>query len=651
MNRQSHWLFEAPTVSKFVSQPNHEYYRNPEEQTEWELPEAFPFYEEEWETVGRLKVPRRSIPRHFQGTQVPRSGASSCPPISIQSRIVSGWSQYKQRVQELPADQQDILRKIGNEIRISYQPGCQPVRKVQVYGHADWDTPRNPQREQQISDERTLTVTNWLKNYVGSTIAPQITWDTQGFGATRLKAPPTTEANRRQNRRVETSLISQSTENVLICPYPPTKNRDFTGWLQRSLNDLMKIQLPTHGKFCSQTQGALGHFQVNAKLPKTGVVDHQTYRALRAAGAPLSPCTVITPFPNLYKPIVVADPLFSGKLKQKLDQHLPSNQDIAFTIARLEPDPATFNLCVCANYNENIMHFSGSLLKVVIAYASFELLAAANRLVDQSKPSTTSQLLERLESCFTPAITDNFDKMLQNHAGSIKEKCPPPNVKLTDIHKKPKYEKLFVLNSTMVEFTPEYFTKLRLIFANQNQNETPIECIHRLGYGYIAGALEKAGFFEPSKANGIWLAGDYSNRTQFPYICVNSQNDLLAGQAMTTFQMTNLFALLHHKRLFRLNPYDNDRGFNDKMLNLLSLPGSWLQAFLDARMFRFTHAKVGHAFKKDKTEVFSEGSILQFQPQGSNSKVQNYVVVWQNCPNRSLFRKIFAVIKDTIPYP
>jgi outer membrane protein OmpA-like peptidoglycan-associated protein len=265
MNRQSHWLFEALPISEFVSQANHEYYRNPEEETEWELPEAIPLYEEEWETVGRLKVPRRSMSRRFQGTQVPHSRASSCPPISIQSRIVSGWSQYKQQIQELPADQQDILRKIGNEIRISYQPGCQPVRKVQVYGHADWDTPRNPKREQQMSDERTRTATNWLKNYVGSKIAPQITWDIQGFGATRLKAPSTTEVNRRQNRRVEIFLRRLPKERT-----PTVRISVTSSHTKNSTNRFSKLAPTVRSSVIIQPESINIPFGENREITATG---------------------------------------------------------------------------------------------------------------------------------------------------------------------------------------------------------------------------------------------------------------------------------------------------------------------------------------------------------------------------------------------
>jgi outer membrane protein OmpA-like peptidoglycan-associated protein len=127
-----------------------------------------------------------------------------CPPAAgaIQ-RTVYGWSQYKRAVQELPPDQQAILADVGNLLKNSFQPGCTPVRTVEVQGHADYDTPRNLQREQQYSEDRAQAATDWLKSYVGDSIAGQISWDTKGFGATQLKAEPTTEANRKQNRRVE----------------------------------------------------------------------------------------------------------------------------------------------------------------------------------------------------------------------------------------------------------------------------------------------------------------------------------------------------------------------------------------------------------------------------------------------------------------
>lgn len=182
------------------------------------------------------------MPPRSRGAQVPRSGPSSCPPVSTQSRIVNGWTQYRRQVRELPPDQQAKLRQVSNDIRMSYRPGCQPVRKVQIHGYADVDTPPNPKREKQMSDERAQMVRDWLQKDVGSSIATQINWkETQGFGATKLKAQPTTEANRRQNRRVEISLITQRNEKLPCCSCPPTKSRDFTACLQRSLSQILVL--------------------------------------------------------------------------------------------------------------------------------------------------------------------------------------------------------------------------------------------------------------------------------------------------------------------------------------------------------------------------------------------------------------------------
>ncbi len=149
-------------------------------------------------------------------------------------RTIYGWGQYQRRVQELPPDQQMTLAEVGDAIIHSFQPGRQRVRTVQVYGHADWDTPRNPQREQQMSEERAREVTNWLKSYVRGSIptpiawdnnASHIEWDTKGFGATQVIASPTSEANRKQNRRVEILLNSpQPGANGITCRCSPRRN-------------------------------------------------------------------------------------------------------------------------------------------------------------------------------------------------------------------------------------------------------------------------------------------------------------------------------------------------------------------------------------------------------------------------------------------
>lgn len=187
MNKQSQWLFEAPPLQS---------------------------------------TRHRMIPSHHLRRQAlygaGMAPASICPPFGqTLPWIIMGWSQYRQRVEELPQSQQDVVRAIGDAIISSFRPKCSPVREVRIQGHADYDTPRNLDREQRMSKGRAQQVTNWLKNYVTSMVgaekANQIVWvPPVGFGAARLKAPPTKESNRSQNRRVEVFVTVSS-------PPPPDR--------------------------------------------------------------------------------------------------------------------------------------------------------------------------------------------------------------------------------------------------------------------------------------------------------------------------------------------------------------------------------------------------------------------------------------------
>jgi peptidoglycan hydrolase-like protein with peptidoglycan-binding domain len=233
-----------------------------------------------------ISIPPRTEPAYTTPALLnPPGGQTS-------QRTIYGWSQYQRKVEELPADQQAALRDVGNTIIASYQPGGKPVKRVQVQGHADVDTPPNPQREQQYSQERAQMVTGWLKNYVGQ-YAAQITWESQGFGATRLKAQPTSEENRKRNRRVGIALLSQSMfGEVHMCPNPPTNSREFTKWLQRALNFCFGTKIPINGVFDATTKNAVKSFQSFKNLPHSGNLDFQTVNALQLAGAGIAPCSI-----------------------------------------------------------------------------------------------------------------------------------------------------------------------------------------------------------------------------------------------------------------------------------------------------------------------------------------------------------------------
>ncbi len=154
----------------------------------------------------------------------------------MESITISGWSRYRRQVADLPASQKAALARVADIIRASYRPGARPVRVVRVYGHADWDTPRSPQREQQISAARARMVADWLKAALGAAIAGRITWDVRGLGAARLAAPPTSPANRARNRRVAIGLVrvqQPAPQPQPPQPQPPQPQPGGSGKIQR----------------------------------------------------------------------------------------------------------------------------------------------------------------------------------------------------------------------------------------------------------------------------------------------------------------------------------------------------------------------------------------------------------------------------------
>jgi hypothetical protein len=296
----------------------------------------------------------RADRRATQGppTEAPSTtSALITPPVeqTIQ-RTVYGWSQYKRRVEELPPDQRAVLKGVGDAIIGSYRPGGRPVRAVNVHGHADWDTPRNPRREQQMSDERARTITDWLRKHVGSSIAAQITWNTRGFGASELKAQPTTEANRRQNRRVVIEMWREPGV-PLYCSLPAEKTTELVRWMQSSLNDLLQLRLPITGVLSSPDRSALRLFQKQAGVAPTGALDAQTQLAFQKRGAKAPPCRVGKTY--VFHPGEVHNHTPTGRWTEVQKDIIPKCGDLLIQIVQdpkklLTTQRAKAYHCVCA---------------------------------------------------------------------------------------------------------------------------------------------------------------------------------------------------------------------------------------------------------------------------------------------------------------
>jgi hypothetical protein len=223
--------------------------------------------------------------RPFPSVQTSLAGCAVGGPFKV-----DGFPRYQNTVASLPVNGQRRLAQIVRAIVRSYGPGCRPIRTVQVYGHADWDTPRNFRREMQMSEQRAERVSDWLRTYVGPSIAARITWDSVGYAATQLAAPPTSELNRRRNRRVEVFLLKQVGFPHCSCPLPGHPH--FNTWLQSSLRRVLKSpRVRVDGVFSPQTQAALRTFQARAGLAPTGRINRATYLKLLGTGQASAPCT------------------------------------------------------------------------------------------------------------------------------------------------------------------------------------------------------------------------------------------------------------------------------------------------------------------------------------------------------------------------
>ena len=129
------------------------------------------------------------------------------------------------------------------------------------------------------------------------------------------------------------------------------------------------------------------------------------------------------------------------------------------------------------------------------------------------------------------------------------------------------------LNSIKVAsgpFSASFTTHLNRMIVGSH-NESAGVCVRLLGYSWINGVLQAAGFLDLSQPGqeGIWLAGDYENS---PTVDIQSVNDKLVKQVTTCYHMAWLLTELFDHNLVRddVHPISGRTG-NDEMLDLLGL--------------------------------------------------------------------------------
>jgi hypothetical protein len=301
----------------------------------------------------------------------------------------------------------------------------------------------------------------------------------------------------------------------------------------------------------------------------------------------------------------------------------------ALLVARLTPSGSM----EYAGVHESDMYFSGSLLKVSLLYASFELVARVNAIAPSIVATTEADFFAELDKRFGPTI-----------AGAI------PNITSGAWQKVTWAQALRALptgGGFTVQMHPTHRADIERIFANQNQNDAARDSMHRLGYSYVDGALAAAGFYGAQTQRGVWMATDYisddpagpGNWRSFN-IPVVTGTGATSSAAMTCVSMAALLGVMHRGELV-------DPAASTEMRAILRRGGSWVSTIPNPGVLSFTEqgAKVGHSSSGSAGvgTVMSEAAFLRRTSDGAD-----FVAVWQNVPDALGAAPVFAVIDELI---
>lgn len=288
-----------------------------------------------------------------------------------------------------------------------------------------------------------------------------------------------------------------------------------------------------------------------------------------------------------------------------------------------------------AGVRETQMFFSASLLKVVLLYASFELVAQVNALAPVLTATSATKFLDRVRREFSDTIERSvrrvgpgvWRKLSFGQALAATPAGPP--------------------NQFRVALSTTHETHVGKIFSEQNQNASPRDTMHRLGYSFVNRSLEAAGFLDSESGVGVWMATDYGDWSDFhvPVSTRSSGRNPRNGSssaAMTAIAMASLLAHLHRDQLV-------DAASSQRMRALFEGggPWSWFWQLGNTAAFSFevTACKIGHASSGSAFvgSVLSEAAYLRRKSDGAR-----FLAVWQNVPDELGFEPIYRVIDEMV---
>jgi hypothetical protein len=280
-------------------------------------------------------------------------------------------------------------------------------------------------------------------------------------------------------------------------------------------------------------------------------------------------------------------------------------------------------------------YYSASLMKVCAMYAAYELREVLRGMAKVlGGNGKAANFFQQVSKYLNPLIVREYKKI-------------PLFANLPTERGLPKYKDIFSptdgASGIDVDFSGKFENDKGLMIT-MSDNDRSRNCIHALGFGYIGAVLAAGGFFDPTANNGLWLAGDFQNHREWPYVPIRTLNIGPAGQAATVRQLASLYTLMYDRKL--VSPTASADMLDDLVKPVLA-GECWIN--------RLPSDSPGETinFAVDQTKIgvgdppyYSESSIVRHIP--SN---RAFVAAWQNV----LFGKfpgdidsVSRVIRDTL---
>jgi len=313
----------------------------------------------------------------------------------------------------------------------------------------------------------------------------------------------------------------------------------------------------------------------------------------------------------------------------------------SLTLVDLATGGASGSSLPMGGYKDDEEHYVASMAKIGVMYSAYALRDLVRRYAIAKKPATAQDLFTGVTADLNDAIARSSSIVLGGSA--------------TRNHRIPHYNDVFNVTalgaSVEVRFRPEFIKALDKMIV-PSDNTMAGRCVHGVGYSYLNAALEAGKMFDSSTKKGLWVAGDFSGGTDWPYVRIPSANDAEVAQASTSQAVALLMAIIMRdaaldatsckemrERLGRAARGDDPDGQGDESwLTRGDIPNHLDRAWV-------THDKIGLGPLKAGGDVFSEVCVVS----GVGGGTRSYVLAFQNFrPGTYRWQDLLSVIRGAI---